>query len=139
MTETDDIEALRARRREQLLESAGGDGAAASTPDAPGEPVHVDTEADLEALVADHHVVLVDCYADWCGPCQMLEPTVAELAARTEAVVAKVDVDALPGVARDLGVRGVPSLFLYVDGEPVKRLVGVQDYGTLADLVEQYA
>ena len=143
MTEADDIDAIRARRLEQLRERSGGAdaGGAAATDDggSPSEPVHVHSPEELERFAAEHRLVLADFYADWCGPCQMLEPTVAELAATTEAAVAKVDVDALPGLAQQMGVQGVPSLFLSVEGEPVKRLVGVQDYGTLAGLVEQYA
>ena len=143
MSDSDDIDALRARRREELLQQADGGTAqpAAGGADTatPTEPIHVESPDHLDRLAAEHRIVLADFYADWCGPCKMLEPTVAELAAKTEAAVAKVDVDAMPGLAQELGVRGVPSLFLYVDGEPVKRLVGVQDYGTLADLVEQFA
>jgi thioredoxin 1 len=140
MSETDDIDAIRERRRQELLQSSAGDGTDDRTGQrAPDEPVHVGSKAELEQLAATHRIVLADFYADWCGPCKMLEPTVREIAQKTEAAVAKVDVDALPGLAQELRVQGVPSLFLYVDGEPVKRLVGVQDYGTLSSLVEQYA
>jgi thioredoxin 1 len=142
MGDPDDIEAIREQRRQELLQHGTRDGGprppSPSTTATPDEPVHVGSKAELEQLAADHRIVLADFYADWCGPCKMLEPTVREIAQRTEAAVAKVDVDALPGLAQELRVQGVPSLFLYVDGEPVKRLVGVQDYGTLESLVEQY-
>lgn len=140
MSETDDLDAIRERRRRQLLEGTT-DGPASGDGDdgTPIEPVHVDSRADFQRFVSTHDIVLADFYADWCGPCKMLEPTVRELAQNTEAAVAKVDVDALPGLAREMQVQGVPSLFLYADGEPVERLVGVQDYGTLESLVEQHA
>jgi thioredoxin 1 len=93
----------------------------------------------LTRLTAQQRIVLADFYADWCGPCQMLEPTVREIAQNTAAAVAKIDIDALPQLAQELRVQGVPSVFLYVDGEPVERMVGVQDYGTLEGLIEQYA
>jgi len=58
------------------------------------EPVHVEGQSQLDELVDTGGVVLADFYADWCGPCQMLEPVVEKLAAETDATVAKVDVDA---------------------------------------------
>jgi thioredoxin 1 len=58
------------------------------------EPLHVDGEAHFHAVVAENDVVLVDVYADWCGPCQMREPIVETPAAETGATVAEVDVDA---------------------------------------------
>jgi thioredoxin 1 len=105
--------------------------------DATDEPVHVDGQDDFEAVVADG-VVLVDFHADWCGPCKMLEPVVADIAETTAATVAKVDVDAHQGLAREYGVQGVPTLLLFVDGELTERRVGVQDEGALRELVEQH-
>jgi len=142
MSESDDIDAIREQRRQEIMQQAGGSPAPATATEAspsPSEPIHVDSKAELAELVSTHKVVLADFYADWCGPCKMLEPTVRELAQQTDAAVAKVDVDQLPQLAQEMMVQGVPSLFLYADGEPVKRMVGVQDYGTLSALVEQYA
>ncbi|TQR21944.1 hypothetical protein C9J85_19490 [Haloferax sp. wsp5] len=78
---------------------------------------------ELDDAVADD-VVLVDFYADWCGPCKQLEPAVERIAAGTAATVAKVDIDANQQLAAKYGVRSVPTLLLFVDGEPVERLVG---------------
>ncbi len=69
----------------------------------------------------------------------MMEPTIEALAAETDAAVAKVDVDAYQQIAQQLGARGVPTLVLYADGQPVERMVGVQDRGTLEGLIEQHA
>jgi len=139
-------ERIRERKRERLKSGEGStlsgdgseDGAAvpedAATPD---EPVHVGSEAEFEETVADG-VILVDFHADWCGPCKMLEPVVADIAETTDATVAKVDVDAHQGLAREYGVQGVPTLLLFVDGELADRRVGVQDEGALRDLVAQH-
>lgn len=143
MGEADEIEAIRERRRRELLGDSGVDGPAdGARADgrsvAPDEPVYARNRGHFEELVGRYDVVLADFYADWCGPCQMLEPIVAELARETEAAVVKVDTDAHRDLATDAGIRGVPTMFLYVEGEPAKRLVGLQDAGTLRDLVEQH-
>ncbi|WP_101297665.1 thioredoxin [Halegenticoccus soli] len=109
-----------------------------STPEAKtGEPIHVESEDHLADLVAEHDVVLVDYHADWCGPCKMLEPTVEELAAETDAVVLKVDIDELQDLARSEGVRSVPTLQFYEGGERAERVIGVQDKADLAAIVER--
>ncbi|WP_049930650.1 thioredoxin [Halosimplex carlsbadense] len=140
----EELERIRERKKERLesgesstlSDDAGADGpaGAAATPD---EPVHVETESEFEEIVAEG-VVLVDFHADWCGPCKMLEPIVADIAETTDATVAKVDVDAHQGLAREYGVQGVPTLLLFVDGELAERRVGVQDEGALRELVGQH-
>ena len=149
MADSEELEEIRRRKREALerrLRDGEPAGAAAeddadggSAGSTPTTPIHVETESHLSTLVADHGVVLVDFYADWCGPCRMLEPTVEALASDSAAAVAKVDIDAHGGLASQYGVRGVPTLLLFADGEPVERVVGVQDRGTLESLVASYA
>lgn len=145
MSETtdDELERIREQKKRKLLEEhvdvEGGD----DTPDEPAgrafdTPVQIDGVQHLDELVASESPVLVDCYAEWCGPCQMMEPTIESLAEETRAVVAKVDVDAHPSLAGQLGVQGVPTLVLFADGEPVERLVGAQNRGTLENLISQY-
>ncbi|USZ67413.1 thioredoxin [Halorussus salilacus] len=103
------------------------------------EPVQVQGREEFDELVGDEAVVLVDFYADWCGPCQMLAPVVDSLAAETDATVAKVDVDANQKLAGAYGVQGVPTLLLFADGEAVERVVGVRPKEQLASLIGEYA
>jgi thioredoxin 1 len=124
---------------ESLGEAAGGDTGDGGGAAAPSEPVHVNGLDELQRTVDDHDVVLVDCYADWCGPCQMMEPTIEALAAETDAAVAKVDVDANQAVAQQLGARSIPTLVLYADGEAVDRFVGAQDRATLESAIDEHA
>ncbi|WP_460917815.1 thioredoxin [Salinarchaeum chitinilyticum] len=102
------------------------------------EPLHVDGQSQLDDVIAANDVVLTDFYADWCGPCQMLEPTVEALAAETDATVAKVDVDANQPLAAAYGVQGVPTLILFADGEQVEEVVGLQGEDQLRTLIETY-
>lgn len=91
-------------------------------------PVRV-TEEDFETTVLGSSApVLVDFYADWCGPCKMVAPLVDELA-QTHAgrlLVAKVDTDHAQGVAARLGIRGIPTLIVFREGEEVGRSVGFE-------------
>jgi thioredoxin 2 len=85
------------------------------------------TDADYDAVVgASSLPVLVDCWADWCGPCRMVSPIVEQAAADRagQLKVVKVDVDANPQVASRLGVQGIPALFLVRRGRVVDQQVG---------------
>ena len=104
----------------------------------PTEPLSIESEAHLDDVVATHDVVLVDCYADWCGPCQLLEPVLVGLAAETDAAVATVDVDEHQQLAGAYGVRGVPTLVLYADGEQVEQHTGALPADRLRALVESH-
>jgi thioredoxin 1 len=131
-----DIDDIRERKMEELRaeesESTAGR-------ESPSEPFHVTGQEELSEATASNDVVLADFYADWCGPCQMLEPTVETLAAETTAAVAKVDVDENQELAAEYGVRGVPTMVLFADGEPVERVVGVQEESSLANLIRRHS
>ena len=136
----DELEAIRERKREELLDAGGPEAEASEATDAaPDEPVHVGSVEEFSEVTTRYDVVLVDFHADWCGPCTMLEPTVAAIAEETDAAVAKVDVDEHKGLAAQYGVRSVPTLLLFADGTQVEQIVGVQDEAKLTSLVERYA
>jgi thioredoxin len=91
-------------------------------------PVKV-TEDDFERTVAGAHApVLVDFYADWCGPCKLVAPLVDELAREHSGrlLVVKVDTDRAPAVAQRYGIRGIPTLILFEAGTEVGRSVGFE-------------
>jgi len=94
-----------------------------------------DQEA-FDRLIREERRVLVDFYADWCGPCQLMAETVEELAAECDAAVVKIDTEALPQVAHQYGVQSIPTFLVLDDGDVVDRLVGVQNKEALARLVE---
>ncbi|SNR25947.1 thioredoxin family protein [Halorubrum vacuolatum] len=157
---TDDPDAERQRIRERKLQELqerleagelGADGGATAGGDAtsgvedagagrtaPTEPIEITGETQLQETIDAYDVVLVDCYAEWCGPCQMMKPAIEAVAADTPAAVATVDIDRNRGVAAALGARSVPTLVLYANGQPVERLVGAQDRATLERLIGEY-
>ena len=135
MTDESERERIRERKRAELRDRLVDGGAATSR----DEPVHVESADHLDELVAEGGVVLVDFYADWCGPCKMVEPVVESLAASTSATVAKVDVDRHGALASRFGVRGVPTLVLFADGEQVEQVSGARGEAELRGLVERYA
>lgn len=146
MSESDDIESIRERKLQELMDESPTTADATTADEAntavatgPDEPIHIDRPEELQTVADEYDVVLVDFHADWCGPCQMLEPIVKQIAATTSAAVAKVDIDALPSLAQQHQVRGVPTLIVYAGGEPRERMVGVQDEASLRSVVERFA
>ena len=134
-------EKIRERKKRELQERLenGEDGSPSGSDGAtPSEPIHIEGQEHFQRVVDSHDTVLVDCYADWCGPCKMLEPTIEALAAETDAAIAKVDVDRHQGIAQQLGARSIPTLVLYSGGEPVERQMGVQQKPALESLIQQY-
>ena len=95
--------------------------------------VTVTDDSFAEAVLSSAKPVLVDFWATWCGPCRMVAPVLEEIAAEKAGslTVAKVDVDANPGTARDFQVVSIPTLILFKDGKPVKRIVGAKGKAAL--------
>jgi thioredoxin 1 len=105
----------------------------------PTEPQYVESADDFSQKVQENEIVFVDFYADWCGPCKMLEPIVEDLAADTPASVLKVDVDQHQQLASQYQVRGVPTTVLFVDGDVEEIMVGVRGKEQYVSLIEQAA
>ncbi|MDE5978042.1 MAG: thioredoxin [Turicibacter sp.] len=95
------------------------------------------TEATFAQEIASG-LVLVDFYADWCGPCKMIAPVLDELATEVEgtAKIVKVNVDNCPAIASQYGVMSIPTLILFKDGESVQQTVGFQPKASLLSLIE---
>ena len=95
------------------------------------------TEGAFDTAVAQG-AALVDFWAGWCGPCKMLAPTIEELGGQYEgrALIAKVDVDAEPGLAQRFGVMSIPTVVLLKDGKEVDRVVGLMPAETYTQLLD---
>ncbi|NKW91479.1 thioredoxin [Rhodobacteraceae bacterium R_SAG9] len=96
-----------------------------------------DATFDEEVKNADVPVV-VDFWAEWCGPCKQIGPALEELSAEMDGKVkiAKVDVDSNPNAAAALGVRGIPALFIFKDGQVISNRAGAAPKAALQSWIE---
>jgi thioredoxin 1 len=92
------------------------------------------TDANFDSIVNSDKPVLVDFWAEWCGPCKMIGPVVEELAKDYDgkAVVAKLNVDENPQVTARYGVRSIPTLLVFKGGQIVDKQVGAVPKSVLA-------
>ncbi|MEP7265093.1 MAG: thioredoxin [Bacteroidota bacterium] len=97
------------------------------------------TDANFEELVLkSDKPVLVDFWAEWCGPCRMVGPVVEEIAKEYEgkAIVGKVNVDTNPGISMQFGIRNIPALLYFKNGQVVDKQVGAVPKSILANKLE---
>ena len=99
--------------------------------------IFTDETFQSEVLASDVPV-LVDFYADWCGPCKMLAPVVEELAEEYQGkvIVGKVNVDHSPKTAQQYGVMSIPTVILFKNGKPVNQIVGFQSKNNLKAMLD---
>lgn len=97
------------------------------------------TDQNFEEIINSDKPVLVDFWAEWCGPCKMIGPVVEELAADYDgrAVIAKVDVDSNPEVSAKFGIRSIPTLLVFKNGEVVDKQIGAVPKTALSEKLDR--
>lgn len=102
------------------------------------KPVELTDSNFDEIIKSEDKPVLVDFWAEWCGPCKMIAPVVNELASDYEgkAVIGKVDVDANPSISAKYGIRSIPTLLVFKNGEIVDKQVGAVNKGVLSQKLD---
>jgi thioredoxin 1 len=99
-----------------------------------------DSTFDEEIAGSTADVVIVDFWAEWCGPCKMIAPILEEIASEQSGKlrIAKLNVDDNPDVARRFEVMSIPTLIVFKDGQPAKRMIGAKGKGQLLQELAEF-
>jgi thioredoxin 1 len=104
------------------------------------DKVQTITDGNFDETIGGGKTVLVDFWAEWCGPCRRLAPTVEELAGDYDGkvVVGKLNVDENPNTAFKFSIRGIPTLLLFKGGLVVEQVVGLADKDSLKKVIDKH-
>jgi thioredoxin 1 len=104
------------------------------------QPFHV-TDDNFEETIKKNKVVLVDFWANWCGPCRALAPTIEELAKESsgKVLISKLDVDENPATAERFQVFSIPTMILFKEGKETERLVGLCAKSRITDVISKHS
>ena len=94
------------------------------------------SKSNFQEIKSESRAVLLDFYADWCGPCRMVSPIVDEIAnEHPEYLVGKVNVDNEPELAREFGIVSIPTLVVIRDGKVLRKVSGARPKGAILELL----
>lgn len=96
------------------------------------------TDNTFNEVINDNDLVLVDFWADWCGPCKMLSPILDEIADERGLLVGKLNVDENPAKMEEYSVHSIPTMVLFKSGQPVKTIIGAKPKHLLLKELEEW-
>ena len=101
---------------------------------------YIQDETEFDALLETETVFVVDCTATWCGPCKLIAPLIDQLAEEynDRAQVFKLDLDANKSVAKRFGVRSIPAVMIFKQGELAETIVGAKPYEDFSSALAKY-
>jgi thioredoxin 1 len=121
----DELEKIKRRKLKEMQEKAK-------------HPVHL-SDGNFKETIQTNSVVLVDFFADWCHPCQMIAPEIDALAsAHQDLLVGKLNVDENQQTAREYGVMSIPTLILFKEGKEVERIIGAVPRSAIEDKIKPF-
>lgn len=100
------------------------------------------TDANFQAeVLQSKEAVLVDFWAEWCGPCRMLGPVIERIAEANTGrlIVGKMNVDENPNIPSQYGIQGIPTLIIFQNGQPARQLVGYQSQEKIQKTIDEIA
>ncbi len=105
-----------------------------------GTATFIQDETEFDALLTTETLLVVDCTATWCGPCKLVAPLIDKLADNygDRAKISKLDIDNNKPIAKRFGLRSIPAVMFFKQGELVETLVGVKPYEEFSGAVEKY-
>ncbi|MBS7626389.1 thioredoxin [Candidatus Bathyarchaeota archaeon] len=129
MEENDELKAIKARKMERLMEMSRS----------PSEPIKISDET-FDETIRRNRLVIVDFWAEWCGPCMVLSPVIDQLAKEYAGKVlfTKLNVDENPAVTARFGVMSIPTLLIFKDSNLVDKIVGVAPKSRIESVLNSY-
>jgi len=133
----DDLDEIRKKKMEKMMKEMNRP--PAPSVQLPDKPVIV-TDDTLDSAAKQYPVFILDCWAEWCGPCRMLGPIIEELAGelKGKVVFGKLNVDQNMQTANKHRISAIPTLLVFKNGKLVDKLVGAYPKGTLAAKIQKY-
>lgn len=128
----DDIEKIRHNKKIELLNKLQNGNSEEKKP----EEI---SDGNFNEFISINKIVLVDCWAAWCGPCRMLEPTIEELASEYQgkAAVAKLNIDHNPAKSNEYMIKNIPTMLFFKNGKLADRMVGYKQKSEISSKLDR--
>jgi thioredoxin 1 len=133
----DELEEIKRKKMEQMKKDMNV--SAKPSVELPGKPVIV-TDATIDAAASQYPIFILDCWAEWCGPCRTIGPIIEQLAAemKGKVVFGKLNIDENMQTANKYRISAIPTLMVFKDGKLIDKLVGAYPKPTLVAKIQKF-